>query len=198
MQQLILARHGESEYSSRGLLNGDPAVAVGLTETGEEQARALGATLRETPIDLCVTTEFGRTHRTAELALEGRDVPVEAWPDLNDPHAGSWEGLPIDEYLVWAGEADSAEAVPGGGQSRQAIVARCARAYRALLERPEPTILVVFHALPIAYLLSALEGTDPAPRMGRVVEYARPYPVGADALRSAVELLERWCAAPSW
>jgi probable phosphoglycerate mutase len=198
MQQVILARHGESEYSSRGLLNGDPAVAVGLTETGEEQARALGAALRETPIDLCVTTEFGRTHRTAELALEGRGVPVEAWPDLNDPHAGSWEGLPIDEYLVWAGEADSAEAVPGGGQSRQAIVARCARAYRALLERPEPTILVVFHALPIAYLLSALEGTEPAPRMGRVVEYAHPYPVDADALRSAVELLERWCAAPSW
>ena len=198
MQRLILARHGESEYSSRGLLNGDPAVAVGLTETGEVQARALGVALRETPIDLCVTTEFGRTHRTAALVLEGRDVPVEVWPDLNDPHAGSFEGQPIDGYLVWARGADSAEAVPGGGQSRQAIVARCARAYRALLERPEPTILAILHALPIAYLLSALEGTAPAARMGRVVEYAHAYPVGEDELRAAVEVLERWCAAPSW
>jgi broad specificity phosphatase PhoE len=198
MQHLILVRHGESEYSSRGLLNGDPSVAVGLTETGEAQARALGAALRETPIDLCVTTEFRRTHRTAELALEGRDVPTEIWPDLNDPHAGSWEGLPIDEYLVWAAGADSAEAVPGGGQSRHAIVERCARAYRALLERPEPTILVVMHALPIAYLLAALEGTVPAPRMGRVVEYAHPYRVEADDLRAAVVVLEGWCAAPSW
>ena len=198
MQQLILARHGESEYSVHGLLNGDPSVAVGLTEAGEAQARALGAALRETPIDLCVTTEFERTHRTAELVLGGRDVPVEAWPDLNDPHAGSWEGLAIDGYLVWADAADSAEAVPGGGQSRQAIVARCARAYRAFLERREPTILVVLHALPIAYLLSALEGTDPAPRMSRVVEYARPYRVAAAELRPAVDLLERWCAAPSW
>jgi broad specificity phosphatase PhoE len=198
MQHLILARHGESEYSSRGLLNGDPSVTVGLTEAGEAQARALGAALRETPIDLCVTTEFGRTHRTAELALEGRDVRTEIWPDLNDPHAGSWEGLPIDEYLVWAGGAGSAEDVPGGGQSRHAIVLRCARAYRALLERPEPTILAVLHALPIAYLLSALEGTAPAPRMGRVVEYAHPYRVEADELRPAVELLEAWCAAPSW
>jgi broad specificity phosphatase PhoE len=198
MQQLILARHGESEYSSRGLLNGDPSVAVGLTAKGETQARALGAALRETPINLCVTTEFGRTHRTAELALEGRDVPSEVWPDLNDPHAGSFEGLAIDGYLVWAGGAGSADAIPGGGQSRQAIVARCARAYRALLERPEPTILVVLHALPIAYLLGALEGTAPAPRMGRVIEYAHPYRVEARELGAAVEVLERWCAAPSW
>jgi broad specificity phosphatase PhoE len=198
MHQLILARHGESEYSSRGLLNGDPSVAVGLTEAGEAQARALGAALRDTPIDLCVTTEFGRTQRTAELVLEGRDVPIEVWPELNDPHAGSFEGLPIGEYLVWAGGAGSAEAVPGGGQSRQAIVSRCTRAYRALLERPEATILVVLHALPIAYLLGALEGTAPAPRMGRVVEHAHPYPVEADELRAAVELLERWCASPSW
>ena len=58
MQLLILARHGESEYSARGLLNGDPTVGVALTETGEAQARTLGAALCETPIDLCVTTEF--------------------------------------------------------------------------------------------------------------------------------------------
>ena len=42
MQLLILARHGESEYSARGLLNGDPTVGVALTETGEAQARTLG------------------------------------------------------------------------------------------------------------------------------------------------------------
>ena len=30
MERLILARHGESEYSSRGLLNGDPSRAVGI------------------------------------------------------------------------------------------------------------------------------------------------------------------------
>ena len=29
MQTLILARHGESEYSARGLVNGDASVEVG-------------------------------------------------------------------------------------------------------------------------------------------------------------------------
>jgi broad specificity phosphatase PhoE len=198
MERLILARHGESEYSARGLLNGDASVEVGLTDAGEEQARALGAALRETQIDLCVTTEFGRTRRTAELVLAGREVPLEIWPDLNDPHAGSFEGMAIDDYLGWARVADSAEPVPGGGQSRQAIVARCARAYRGLLERPEPTILVVLHALPIAYLLAALEGTAPAAWMNRPVEYAHADTLHAEELRGALAVLDAWCAAPDW
>jgi len=198
VQELILARHGESEYSARGLLNGDPSVAVGLTAAGEAQAIALGKALREVKLDLCVTTEFPRTRRTAELVLAGRDVPLEIWPDLNDPHAGEWEGLPIDDYRAWASTAGSAEPVPGGGQSRQAIVTRCARAYRALLERPEGTILVVLHALPLAYLLEALDGTAPVPRMERVVGYADPSSVEAGSLGSAVELLEAWSAAPGW
>ena len=197
-QTLILARHGESEYSARGLLNGDPSVAVGLTATGEAQARALGEALRDTEIDLCVTTEFPRTRRTAELVLAGRDVPLEIWPDLNDPLAGSYEGLAIDGYLVWARAADSAEPVPGGGQSRQQVVARCARAYRALLERRERTILVVLHALPLAYLLDALDGTAPAPRMERAIGYADPTSVDAGALGPAVRLLEAWSVNPGW
>jgi broad specificity phosphatase PhoE len=195
---LILARHGESEYSARGLLNGDPSLAVGLTEVGEAQARALGASLRETQIDLCVTTEFPRARHTAELVLGGRDVPLEIEPDLNDPLGGSFEGLPIADYLVWARLADSAEPVPGGGQSRLAVVTRCTRAYRTLLERPERTILVVAHALPLAYLLGALDGAAPAPRMSRRIEYAEAHSVDAEALCGAVALLEAWCAAPGW
>ena len=41
MRRAFFARHGESEYSVRGLLNGDVAVSVGLTPAGVEQARRL-------------------------------------------------------------------------------------------------------------------------------------------------------------
>lgn len=198
MQTLILARHGESDYSARGLLNGDPSTEVGLTALGEEQAVELGRALREVPLDLCVTTELHRTRRTAELALAGRDVPVEIWPDLNDPRAGAFEGGSLDDYRGWAWTAGSAEPVPGGGESRLEIVARCARAYGELLERPEPTILAVVHALPIAYLLAAIEGRAPAARMDRPVEYARATPVEAEELRRAVALFEAWRSNPDW
>ena len=197
MQTLILARHGESEYSSRGLLNGDPSVDVELTSVGEEQARVLGRTLESVELDLCVVTELRRTRRTAELALAGREVTFETWPSLNDPRAGAFEGGRLDEYRDWAWAAGSSE-VPGGGESRLAVVTRYAAAYRALLDRPEASILAVVHALPIAYLLAALEGEPPAARMDRPVEYAVAHSVDAGRLDAAVAVLAAWCASPTW
>src|SRR5262245_8956836 len=74
VETLLLARHGESEYSARGAVNGDPRIACPLTDTGREQARALGRALAGDRVDLCVVTEFERVRETADLALAGRDV----------------------------------------------------------------------------------------------------------------------------
>jgi broad specificity phosphatase PhoE len=133
MERLILARHGESEYSARGLVNGDASVAVGLTEAGEEQARRLAAVLADDPLDLCVTSQLQRTQLTAALALAGRNVPVEAWGELDDPRAGAFEGLHLDEYRAWAWTTGSRAEAPGGGESRVAAVDRYARGFRRLL-----------------------------------------------------------------
>lgn len=198
MERLILARHGESVYSVRGLVNGDPSIDVGLTPAGEEQARALGRELAGEPLDVCVVSTLRRTRATAEAALDGRPVPIEELPDLADPRAGRFEGLPLDEYRAWAWSAGSAEDAPGGGESRRALVARYADAYRAQLERPEPVVLAVAHALPIAYVLNALDGSPPAPQMGRTVEYARPYPLDADELRRALAVIDAWREEPTW
>ena len=96
MKQLLLARHGESEYSAKQLVNGDPGVSCPLTETGRDQARALGGILAEEQIDLCAVTEFERVRETAELALAGRDVPFIVVPELNDPRYGEFEGGSLD------------------------------------------------------------------------------------------------------
>jgi broad specificity phosphatase PhoE len=198
MERLMLARHGESEYSSRGLINGNPAVAVGLAERGEEEARALGVELADVPLDLAVHSGFPRTRATLELALAGRDVPVLEEPRLADPAAGSFEGLTLDEYRAWAWHAGSREEAPGGGESRLAVVQRYVAAYSALLERPERTILAVIHALPIAYLLLARDGEPPRPRVDLRVAYARSYPFTAAELERSLAVLENWCASPTW
>jgi probable phosphoglycerate mutase len=198
VERLILARHGESDYSARGLVNGEPSVRVGLTAVGEEQARALGRALAGEPLDLCVTSALERTQATAALALLGRDVRVEACAALNDPRAGRFEGLQLSEYRDWAWSAGSRQPAPGGGESRLEAVLRYARAYRTLLDRPEASVLVVAHALPIAYVLAALEGRPPAPRMDRTVAYAHPYRLAAADLRRALGVIDDWCAAPSW
>ena len=198
MERLVLARHGESEYSSRGLINGDPTVAVALTERGREEARLLGEELENDPFQLCVVSELGRTRETAELVLEGRDVPIEVMPELNDPRAGRFEGLHLDEYRKWAWTTGSAEEAPGGGESRVAAVQRYVRGYRAVLDRHEIEVLAVLHALPIAYVLAALEGRPPAARMDLPIEHAHAYRLTREELERAVEVLETWHAAPTW
>jgi len=198
MERLILARHGESDYSARGLVNGEPEAGVGLTERGKEEARALGRALVGEPLDLCVVTPLPRTRATAELALLGRSVPCEVVPGLADPRAGRFEGRRLDEYRTWAWTAGSGEPAPGGGESRLAVVGRYAESYRGLLARGERTILAIAHALPIAYLLLALEGTAPRPKVGLEIRHAHPYSLSVSQLEAALGVVEDWLEDPTW
>ena len=197
MDEVILARHGESEFSLAGTVNGDPGVACPLTRTGEEQARHLGEQLAGKELDLCVTSEFERVRQTADLALADRNVPRLVLPELNDVRFGSFEGGTLTAYREWASGNDPTLDAPGGGESRAATVSRYVRAYRTILDRLEPTILVVAHGLPIRYVLNALDEVDPAPLVEQVA-YSQPYPLSRRQLETAVARLERWAAAPVW
>jgi len=197
MDEVILARHGESELSLAGTVNGDPGVACPLTESGERQARHLGTLLAETEIDLCVTSEFERVRQTADLALAGRTVPRFVLPELNDVRFGEFEGRTLTDYRAWASANEPTLAAPGGGESRAATVARYVRAYRAVLARRERTILVVTHGLPIRYVLNALDDEDPTPLVEQV-PYAHPYRLSRAELERAVTRLTAWAAQPAW
>ena len=192
VERLIVARHGESDYSARGLLNGDPSRRCPLTPTGREQARRLGKLLRAEWIDLCVTSAFERTKETAEIALARRSIPRLVIPELNDHPAGEFEGRGIAEYVAWAHASPSGEPIPAAAESRVDILRRFARGYRLLLERPEPTIVAILHSLPISYLLSG-----PLQRLP-LLEYAEPAIVAATDMLAAVERLEKWAASPTW
>jgi probable phosphoglycerate mutase len=197
MQTLLLARHGESQFSARGALNGDPGVACPLTDDGRAQARALGEALRGEAIDVCATTEFERVQETADVALAGRDVPRLVVPELNDPRYGDFEGGPLDVYRAWVWERGPLEAPVGGGEHRGDIAGRYARGFRQLLDRPEPTVLFVGHSLPVRYVLDAAEGLAPKAKVG-LVAYATLYRLTRDELERALEVLEAWAAAPAF
>lgn len=197
METVLLARHAESELALREVINGDPAVANGLSERGREQAGRLGEELRGEQLDLCVVTEFQRVAETADIALAGRDVPRLVVAELNEIGYGAYEGGGADAYLAWAWAAGPLDEPPGGGESRASAAGRIASGYRVVLERSEWTILVVTHGLAVRYLLEAAEGRPPAQRLGRVEE-ARLHRLTADELERAVDVIESWCAAPSW
>jgi probable phosphoglycerate mutase len=197
VDEVILARHGESELSVVGRTNGDPATACALTETGRQEARRLGRMLASARIDLCVVSEFQRAQETADIALEGRDLPRLVCPDFNDIRFGDFEGHALTEYRAWAHAHGPEAHAPGGGDSRAETVRRYIRAYRMILERPEPTILVVAHGLPVRYILDADNGRNPAAAVAQV-PYAEPFRLTAPELRSAVDRLDTWAAEPAW
>jgi broad specificity phosphatase PhoE len=196
VRRLLVARHGESEYSLKQLVNGDPGVSCPLTDAGRKQARALGAALAGKAIDLCAVTEFERVRETAQLALAGRDVPYLVVPELNDPRYGDFEGGPLAAYREWVWERGPLEAPPGG-EHRGDLASRYARGFRTVLDRPEKTILLVAHSLPIAYVRDAAEGCPPRSRTDQV-GYAEVLELDRTGLERAIHVLETWAEAPAF
>ena len=69
-----LLRHGDAEDGA-----GKPDAERDLTEKGERQARAAGQALRKlgVELDVCLTSPKVRAKRTADLACEPLDCPIE-------------------------------------------------------------------------------------------------------------------------
>lgn len=188
MDEVVLARHGETETSVRGVVGGDAP----LTAAGRAQARALGRELAPLALEVCLTSEARRARETADLALAGRDVPREVLPDLNDMEFGSFVGAPLASYRAWIA-AHPPTAAPPGGESRVETLRRFERGFRALLARPERVVLVVGHGLALRTVLDE----RPRPEVTGV-PYGSSIRVSRTELVHAVERLDAWCDAPAW
>ena len=189
----ILARHAESTANTGHLLSSNPSQPIGLTPNGREQARGLGQQLANLEIDLAVATSFLRTQETAELALQNRRVPLLLEPDLDEIHAGIFDGRDIDAYWKWREQHPRSKRFPGGESLNEAMN-RYANALQRLLERREKTTLIVAHELAIRYVTEAAAGLT----LGQTehgVPNAIPYLFDEDALIRAAKRLKAVAAA---
>ena len=185
MRLFVLVRHGQSELNAARRINGDPSVPVALTAQGEVEAAALGAQLEGIELDLCIHTRFGRSRRTAEIALTGRAVPVEVEPLLDDIDVGELEGRTIDDYRAWKRAHDRSDPFPGG-ESLDAAALRYADAYDRLLVRPERRIVVVCHEIPVRYAVNAAAGSDELDAPVHEIRNCVPYLFDDEGLERAV------------
>jgi probable phosphoglycerate mutase len=188
---LLLARHAESTLNSAHRVNGDPSVAVPLTERGREEARQLGAQVANVEIALCVHTRFPRTLETSELAIEGRSVPLVVEPRLDDIDLGDLEGWPIERYREVKRGLGRKQPFPGG-ECLDDAARRYAAAFRDLASRPERNILVVCHEIPVRYALNAAAGSDQldGPPFHELPN-AVPFLFDAEVLTRAAERIEQ-------
>jgi broad specificity phosphatase PhoE len=190
MRLFVLLRHAHSTLNAEGRVNGDPTVPVTLTPEGRTEAGRAGHQLAELRTDLCVHTRFRRTRETAEALLLGRDVPLLEEPLLDDVDVGDLEGATIDEYRAWKRVHARDEPFPGG-ESLDDCARRYARAYRALLARPERTIVVVCHEIPVRYALNAAAGSDDLDGPEHKIPNATPYLFDDAALGRAAARIEQ-------
>ncbi len=107
MPQLVLIRHGQSQWNLENRFTGWWDVDV--TEKGAEEARAAGRLMRDKGLDfdLTFTSLQSRAIKTLNLALEemGRLwLPVEKDWRLNERHYGGLTGLDKAETAAKHGE----------------------------------------------------------------------------------------------
>ena len=190
----VIARHAESVLNLERRVNGDPSRRVDLTERGREESRQLGTQVANLPLDVCVHTRFTRTRETAEIALAGRDVPFAVEPLLDDIDVGDFDGAPLEEYRAW--KHDHPRHVPfPGGESLDDAARRYAAGFRRLLERPEATVLVVCHEIPLRYALNGAVGSDSLDGPAHELVNAVPYLFDEDGLERAVTGIARLAGA---
>ncbi|MNM11415.1 2,3-bisphosphoglycerate-dependent phosphoglycerate mutase [compost metagenome] len=107
MYEIVLVRHGESEYNKQNLFTGwsDPD----LTEKGIQEAKEAGRTLKQAgyTFDLAFASVLKRSIKTLNYILEELDllwIPVQKSWKLNERHYGALQGLSKSETAVKFGE----------------------------------------------------------------------------------------------
>jgi 2,3-bisphosphoglycerate-dependent phosphoglycerate mutase len=104
---LILLRHGESEWNAKNLFTG--WVDVRLSAKGEDEARRGGVLLKERNLlpDVVHTSLLRRAITTSQLALDSCDrhwIPVARSWRLNERHYGALQGKDKAQTLAQYGE----------------------------------------------------------------------------------------------
>ena len=185
MRLFLAVRHGQSLFNVDKVVNGDPALDRGLSEKGIEEAQVLAGELAALPLDLVAVSPYPRAIQTANIALEGREVPHLVDDDLGDVRIGELEGESLDVYRAAPAHSDRKERFPGGESLDEAAL-RYAGAFERLLARHEVATLVVCHEIPVRYLVNAAAGSDELNGPHRYVANATPYLFDEGSLQRAV------------
>jgi broad specificity phosphatase PhoE len=185
MRLFLVVRHGQSLFNVDQVVNGDPTLDRGLSEQGIEEATRLGSQIAALPLDLVAVSPFPRALQTANIALDGRDVPHLVDEALGDVRIGELEGETLDAYRETPAHHDRKLRFPGGESLDEAAL-RYVGAFERLLAREEPTTFVVCHEIPVRYVANAAAGSDDLNGPLHYVANATPYLFDEESLGRAV------------
>jgi broad specificity phosphatase PhoE len=147
MTELLLVRHGETDWNAEGKLQGHTDRP--LNDYGRRQAQALADKLAGESIDAVYASDLSRARETAEIVGEKLGLTVAVDPDLREKNWGNWEGLTSDERLHIEFEGETSEAHRD----------RTLSAVQRIVERhPGERVVVVTHGGSLRRIQAAVSG----------------------------------------
>ena len=171
MPQLILLRHGESQWNLENRFSG--WVDVPLSPRGESEAKQAGLKLKSYPIDIAYTSVLRRANDTLKLALETAEktgIPIVKTLALNERHYGEQQGLNKEETAKKFGEEKvriwrrSYDVAPPGGESLKDTAARTLPYYREVILKDlaqGKNVLIAAHGNSLRSMVMEIEKLTP-------------------------------------
>ena len=163
--KIYFVRHGETDWNKERKIQGQ--VDIPLNEFGRHLARETAKGLRDVPFDVCFTSPLGRARETAEIILQGRDVPILEDKRILEMNFGVLEGkccskdgwdVP-DSFQMFFDDPVHYQA-PEGGEDFQAVRERTGDFLNWLFAQEQyrdSTVLVTTHGAAMAGLLNNLK-----------------------------------------
>jgi len=166
MAEIILVRHGETEWNVEEIFRG--RIDIELNETGIKQAELLAEYLGQVRIAAVYSSPLKRALRTAAIIAANHNLRVEIAPDLIDFDYGKWQGLPRQEvkeqyqelYTSWFNCPHQVR-MPEG-ESLDDVSRRAMRVVDEIITKVEGTAVLVSHRVVNKVLICALLGLDNA------------------------------------
>jgi probable phosphoglycerate mutase len=161
--RVVLVRHGVTDFTAEGRLDGRGGPDPALNDTGRSQAVAAGravASLVQGHPARVVTSSLARAVETGAAVAQALGVEAEVDEDWDEQSFGQWDGRAVADLLSEQGEAfralrDDPAYRPPGGETHEDLVARVLPAWERVVASGGTTV-VVCHRKPILVVLAHL------------------------------------------
>lgn len=161
LKQLVLWRHGETDFNAARRIQGQ--IDSKLTANGLGQARRAARWLAKLEPAVLMTSDLSRAGDTAAALAAETGIPLRVDKRLRETNCGMWQGLTDaeveavypGELLAWRGNPQWA---PPGGETRVEVAARAAHVVAELDADSSGNAVLCTHGGLIAGLTPLLLG----------------------------------------
>ena len=160
--RLYMMRHGETDWNKQHLWQG--RTDIPLNENGRYVAELTREGMKDIPFDVAFCRPLSRAKETAQIILQGRDVPLIADKRIIELGFGPYEAKDMrqldDNMKIYFTAPDKYQG-PEGVETFEEVLARVNSFLEELIHNPkyqDSTILITAHGGTLRGLTCALRG----------------------------------------